>query len=438
MSVPTFTQEDIASLHTTLKDLRTTFERTVGEQDSQRTRISDTLEKLEKMNGTISSLETKFNAAIKAEDVRKELETKFETNLQAIRSDFSKTVEEQAALIKSLSERREGNGGTKQKSNHSRAFEYALRRKMGAPNIVADAASFEAQFGEGIVKTLTNASDLAGGYLAPVDFMDVLINQNIVEYSELRPLFSQYTTSGNSVFVPTRQRGGTTAHWVGEHDVRQIVESLGIGVVEIRTAEMAAVIALTNESMENPLFDVEGKARLAVAEEMGLLESLEFISGPGNGRPEGLLVNPAAKTISTGSETSVTADALMLATSTLKQFYNTGASWILNRLSLHEIRTMKYGNGMYVWQAAFNEGKPGNILGFPYTVAENMPKMAKDAFPIMFGNFKRAYTVVDRSAISFFIDPYSQSLSGVTQIIARRRIGGKVLVPEAYLRMQCN
>jgi HK97 family phage major capsid protein len=55
--------------------------------------------------------------------------------------------------------------------------------------------------------------------------------------------------------------------------------------------------------------------------------------------------------------------------------------------------------------------------------------------PIAFGDFSRAYTIVDRVNLSIMRDPYSQATSGNIRYVARRRVGGTVVLPEA-IRLQ--
>ena len=51
--------------------------------------------------------------------------------------------------------------------------------------------------------------------------------------------------------------------------------------------------------------------------------------------------------------------------------------------------------------------------------------------PVAFGDFARAYTLVDRISMSIMRDPYSQANVGNTRYLARRRVGGAVVNAEA-------
>jgi Predicted phage phi-C31 gp36 major capsid-like protein len=53
----------------------------------------------------------------------------------------------------------------------------------------------------------------------------------------------------------------------------------------------------------------------------------------------------------------------------------------------------------------------------------------------VFGDFNRGYMVVDRVNLSVLRDPFTQATSGNIRYIARRRVGGQVVLAEA-LRTQ--
>ena len=80
-------------------------------------------------------------------------------------------------------------------------------------------------------------------------------------------------------------------------------------------------------------------------------------------------------------------------------------------------------------------GAPSTILGKPYVLAEDMADVGAGAKPIAYGDFSRAYTIVDRVNLSVMRDQFTQATSGNIRYIARRRVGGAVVLPEA-IRLQ--
>ena len=66
----------------------------------------------------------------------------------------------------------------------------------------------------------------------------------------------------------------------------------------------------------------------------------------------------------------------------------------------------------------------------------DMPDVAAGAFPIAFGNWQRAYTILDRVVLSVLRDPFTQAISGNVRFIARRRVGGQVVLAEAIRKLK--
>ena len=79
-------------------------------------------------------------------------------------------------------------------------------------------------------------------------------------------------------------------------------------------------------------------------------------------------------------------------------------------------------------------GVPNTILGYPYVEATDMPDVAAGAKPILFGDFNRAYMIVDRVNLSVSRDPFTQATSGNVRYVARRRVGGQVVQAEAIVK----
>ena len=63
--------------------------------------------------------------------------------------------------------------------------------------------------------------------------------------------------------------------------------------------------------------------------------------------------------------------------------------------------------------------------------ATDMPNVAGGTKPVLFGDFRRGYMIVDRVNLSIMRDPFTQAASGNVRYLARRRVGGQVILPEA-------
>ena len=121
----------------------------------------------------------------------------------------------------------------------------------------------------------------------------------------------------------------------------------------------------------------------------------------------------------------------------IKSDYMANATFVMNRGTFGAILKLEdtEGQKIFVNSMSFVGGAPNTILGKPYILAEDMPDVAGSAKPVAFGDFSRAYTIVDRIGLSVQRDPFSQATSGNIRYTARRRVGGAVVLAEA-IRLQ--
>ena len=74
--------------------------------------------------------------------------------------------------------------------------------------------------------------------------------------------------------------------------------------------------------------------------------------------------------------------------------------------------------------SALPEGAPGYMIaGSPITIASQFPDVGPGSTPVAFGNWKQAYTLVTRRAVTLQVDPYSAGYCILYKWDAR--IGGR-------------
>ena len=83
-------------------------------------------------------------------------------------------------------------------------------------------------------------------------------------------------------------------------------------------------------------------------------------------------------------------------------------------------------------------GVTNTILGHGYVEATDMPSEGSNTFPVLFGDFNKAYMIVDRVNLAVLRDPFTQATTGNVRYIARKRVGGQVILPEAIVKQKCS
>ncbi|GGO55239.1 phage major capsid protein, HK97 family [Roseovarius pacificus] len=282
------------------------------------------------------------------------------------------------------------------------------------------------------VKALTVSNDEQGGYLAPPEMSTEFI-RDLVEFSPVRSVASVRNIGSPSVKYPKRT-SGTNAQWEGEAEEAQ-ESTATFGQLEVPAHKLMTYVDISNELLSDSGGTAESEVRLALAEDFGKKEGAAFVNGTGAGQPEGLMTHAGIGEYLNGHATTLSADALVKMMYDLPAMYRNNGAWMMNGTSLGIVRTLKDGDGRFLWQPSFQAGQPETILGRPVIEAVDMPDIASGAFPILYGDFS-AYRIVDRLAMSILVNPYLLATKGLTRIHATRRVGGRVLQAARFRKLK--
>jgi len=285
-------------------------------------------------------------------------------------------------------------------------------------------------------KALYESDDTLGGFYAPAEYVADLI-KGVTEISPIRSIARVRTTSNRGIEVPKRT-GQFSAEWVAETGTRSETTGYTTGLLQIDAHELYALVDISQAMLEDSAFDLESEMSTEFGEQFAKAEGTAFVTGNGVGRPQGFTDTSAGVgTTNSGSGTALTANGLVDLTMAIKSDYMANASFVMNRATFADVLKLEdtEGQKIFVNAMSYVGGTPATILGKPYILAEDMPDVAGSAKPIAYGDFSRAYTIVDRVNLSVMRDPYSQATSGNIRYVARRRVGGAVVLAEA-IRLQ--
>jgi HK97 family phage major capsid protein len=95
--------------------------------------------------------------------------------------------------------------------------------------------------------------------------------------------------------------------------------------------------------------------------------------------------------------------------------------------------TLEDSQGQFLFQPMLSGDVPSNILGFPFTEMQDLTDGTAGAgdVPVVFGDYNRAYYVLDRLAMEVIRDPYSAKKQGKIEYHFRGRVGGDLVLGEA-------
>jgi len=283
-------------------------------------------------------------------------------------------------------------------------------------------------------KALTVSNDSTGGYLAPPEYVRELI-KTVTEISPIRSIARVRSTAQRSIQIPKRT-GQFAAQWVAESATRSETTGYTVGLEEIPAHEQYALVDISEQDLEDSVFDLEAEMQSEFSEQFAKAEGTAFVSGDSVGKPEGILTNSSVASVNSGNANLLTADGLITLVHSIKSDYSRNGTFVFNRTTLAAIRKLKDTAGQYVFQAGMSlqGGATNTILGYSYVEATDMPDVAAGAKAVAFGDFRRAYMIVDRVALAVLRDPFTQATSGNVRYVARRRVGGQVILAEAIIK----
>jgi len=360
----------------------------------------------------------------KIANIESKLDSLEEINQAVTKAQLSQeNIKEQVEQLETVMKRPNSGYEAKQIDETCEAFDKFVRK--GIENLEPDEK-----------KALTVSNDSTGGYLAPPEYVRELL-KTVTEISPIRTIARVRTTGQRSVQIPKRS-GQFSANWVAEQGSRSETEGYNVALEEIPAHELYALVDISEQNLEDTVFDLEAEMQSEFAEQFAKAEGTAFVSGDSIGKPEGLLTNSSVSEVNSGNGTALLADGLITLVHSIKSEYSNNGSFVFNRTTLAAIRKLKDTAGQYVFQAGMSlqGGVPNTILGFPYVQATDMPDVAANAFPVLFGDFSRAYMIVDRVALAVQRDPFTQATSGNVRYVARRRVGGQVVQAEAIVKQK--
>jgi HK97 family phage major capsid protein len=294
-------------------------------------------------------------------------------------------------------------------------------------------------------KLMLVGSDPDGGYLVTPE-ISKRIATVVYETSPMRSLANVETISTDAIEFPTDD-GEAGAGWVGETEDRPETSTPQFGVQRIPVHELYAMPKATQKLLEDASINVETWLADKIGQKFARMEATAFVSGSGVKRPRGILTYPNAtinsngiisrggvEQVLSGSVGAITADAFISMAFSLKEPYYANASWLMRRAVVPTIMLLKDTTNRYLWQQSLQVGQPSSLVGYPIYQAADMPAVATNALPVAFGDWKQAYTIVDRLGITSLRDPYTAK--PFVLFYTRKRVGGDVTNFEAYKVMK--
>ena len=277
-----------------------------------------------------------------------------------------------------------------------------------------------------IHNVLSESTDADGGYLVPEEFEHDIIT-GLDEANVIRSLAKVITTR-NDRKIPVSV-GHSVAAWIAENDA-YTESNPTFGQKEIDAHKLTDLIRISVELLQDAAFPLEQYIANEFARAFGIAEEQAFCVGTGSGQPTGIFTaNGGTVGVTAAANNAVTADEIINLVYALKAPYRRNAKFLMNDATISQIRKLKDGNGVYLWQPSLQAGEPDRLLGYELYTSPYVPVMAAGAYTIAFGDFKN-YWIGDRSGRTVQRLNELYATNGQIGYVATERVDGKVILPE--------
>lgn len=392
---------------------------------------------VEQGNKTIEAIRGDVDA-MKADDVLSQDKlSKMEADLATTLSEKqdaelkAKALEDRIAELETKASRPGGFASDAEVDEHKEAFLDFLRNPADSrkQNALYDIEQKATDVQTGVAGS--------GGYALP----EVIAREIAKQVQDISPIrqIARVVQVGTPDYKELVDLNGFGTEWVGETTSRSQTDTPDLGECAPTFGEIAAKPEATRHSLEDLFFDVEAWLTGSASEQFAIAEGVAFISGNGTNKPTGFLNGTPVSTaddarafgvlqyIPTGAAAALSANPFNemhdLAYGT-KAGYRGNAGWVMNSNTMASFAKILDGDGRPMLQASQAAGVSDRINGYGVTIAEDMPNIAADAFPVAFGDFQRGYLIADRVGMGIVRDEVTKP--GYIRFIMYKRVGGKL------------
>ena len=330
------------------------------------------------------------------------------------------------------------NNGVQSMSNEMKADAWSQRvseilRKNRTEHAEFDSAVLGTKDDPVVISQGQTGVDALGGYAVPFA-LDRKILSKVRDLNVMRRLCSSQSVSTPETYWNV-DLGGTDAGWVGELTPRPNTNVPQLARAGITWGEIYANPKASYRLLDDALFNVEAWYSQKVAETFADYEEEAFLTGNGTNKPKGLLDYDYVATADGSRDfgkfqkitsATLTADTIIDLYYSLRQVYRgNNTAWLMNPSTIQALRKLKDGNQNYIWIDNIANGMVGTLLGRPVYESRFMPDFSTAGNKaILFGDFKKAYTIFDLHGLRIVRDVYTDKTS--VQFYTSKRVGNMV------------
>lgn len=293
----------------------------------------------------------------------------------------------------------------------SNALRFGMERLSPEDRAVVSA---DAPGNRGRVMNVAEELPATGGYLVPTIVMPTVL-QKLKYFGGMRDVATILPTSGGGPLNwPTTDDTASAGELVAEN-VAATNGDMTFGVATLNAWKFSSkIIPVSFEVLQDSAVDVESLVMTAMATRIARGQNTYFTIGTGVNQPQGALTAASlGYSMPVGNAASVTYDGLVSLYHAVDPAYRVSpnCAFMMNDQTFKQVKLLKDGNGRPLWLPSTSGALGGDqgfdtLLGKRLVINQDMPSMAANAKPILFGDFSK---YIIRDVMSMIILRFTDS-----------------------------
>lgn len=238
----------------------------------------------------------------------------------------------------------------------------------------------------------------AGGYTVPQELFQS-ITKSMLAYG---PMYDPgvtrelVTSGGGKITMPTVNDTAVTAeaHTEGATLTDDGGKDVTFGEKQLDAfAFNTEWLRISKELMDDSDFVIQTVIADLLGERLGRIANLQLTTGSGSSAPNGI-VTASTEGVEAAATAAITGDEIIDLIHSVDPAYRTAPTvrFMFNDSTLKAIRKLKDGDGNYLWQMGnIQQGVPGSLLGYNYTINQQVASLGAAAKVMLFGDFGKYY-----------------------------------------------
>jgi len=288
----------------------------------------------------------------------------------------------------------------------------------------------------GVVKTLTEGDDTAGGYLVPTEFQAEVIRY-ASENSIIRPRARVYNMTRDSLEIPkldqsTYQFGGATLYWTAESGEKTASQP-SFGKLKLTAKKLIGLCPVSDELLEDSAINLANFLVSLFGEAIGYEEDYRFLRGTGVGQPLGIINTSGVVSVDRNTSSQIRLVDLSAMEAQLPAWADSGSVWVTTKAGRAQM--VRAGSettgGVSLWVPSVQQGMPALFMGKPVIVTDKLPALGTKGDIILCN--PSYYVVGDKGGIQVASSIHDRFRYDETTFRFVKRVDGQPAIPTAFV-----